>query len=123
MTSLIGVLGAGSWGTALSHILAYNGHDVVLWSYEDDVAEQINQERTNGRYLPGVQLAGGLRATTDMAEAIVESSVVLSVSPSHVVRPVTKAAADLLGAHRPLVVSASKGLETSTDLRMSEVLN
>lgn len=123
MTSAIGVLGAGSWGTALSHILAHNGHDVVLWSFEADVAAQINEERTNRRYLPGVRLSDGLRATTDMAEAIVEAPVLLSVSPSHVVRPVMEKAADLLGSGRPLLVSASKGLESSTDLRMSQVLS
>lgn len=122
MTTRIAVLGAGSWGTALADVLSRNGHDVVLWAWEPDVAREIAEKHRNDRYLPGVELSAGLVASADMAEALKEADVLLSVSPSHVVREVAEQARTLLGERRPVLVSASKGLEISSGLRMSEVL-
>lgn len=116
----VGVLGAGAWGTALGDTLARNGHRARLWCHDPAVAEQIRGEGRNGKYLPGVELHPGLEATADMAEALEGARVVLSVSPSHVVREVAEAARPHLD--RPLLVSASKGIEIETGLRMSEVL-
>ncbi len=122
MTTRIAVLGAGSWGTALADVLSRNGHDVVLWAWEPDVAREIAEKHRNDRYLPGVELSAGLVASADMAEALKEADVLLSVSPSHVVREVAEQARTFLGERRPVLVSASKGLEISSGLRMSEVL-
>ncbi len=118
----IAVLGAGSWGTALADVLARNGHSTVLWAYEDAVAEEIAREARNEKYLPGVELNRRLEATADIGEAVAGATVVVSVSPSHVVRSVMEQAATRLGEERPIIVSASKGLEIRTDLRMSQVL-
>lgn len=118
----IAVLGAGSWGTALANVLASNGHPTRLWAYEAAVADQINLEHSNDKYLSGIDLEESLAATADMAEALEEAGVVVSVSPSHVVRSVMEEARRHLGDRLPLLVSASKGLESHTDLRMSEVL-
>jgi glycerol-3-phosphate dehydrogenase (NAD(P)+) len=118
----VAALGAGSWGTALSDVLVRNGHSAVLWAYEPEVAESIRRTRRNEKYLPGVELAAGLEATSDMATALDGAGVLLSVSPSHVVRSVIEQARPHLRSPPPLIVSASKGLEMGTSLRMSEVL-
>lgn len=118
----VAVLGAGSWGTALADVLARNGHSTILWAYEASVAETIQNQGRNDRYLPGVELDARLVVTSDMAASLEHAEVVVSVSPSHVVRSVMQRAADILDGRMPLLVSASKGLELRTDLRMSEVL-
>jgi len=121
VTARAGVLGAGAWGTALANVLAKKGVATTLWSYERDVADGINAEHRNARYLEGVALHPALRATPDMAEALEGAEVVVSVSPSHVVRRVMGDAAPHL---RPgaLVVSASKGIENESLKTMDEVL-
>jgi len=118
----IAVLGAGSWGTALANVLASNGHSTQLWAYEPAVALDVRANRRNEKYLPDVDLETALGATPDMAEALEDASVVVSVSPSHVVRSVMEEARQHLAGSRPLIVSASKGIEIHTDLRMSQVL-
>jgi glycerol-3-phosphate dehydrogenase (NAD(P)+) len=116
----VGVLGAGAWGTALAHTLASNGHEVTVWAYEADVAEEIQSAARNSRYLPDVDLAPGLRATSQIGTALSDAGLVVSVSPSHVVRDVISEARPLLT--NQTIVSASKGIEIGTDLRMSEVM-
>lgn len=121
MSAKVAVVGAGSWGTALANLLARKGVPTVLWSHEADVAEAIEREHRNPRYLSEVPLDPRLRATPVMAEAVRGAEVVVSVSPSHVVRPVmAEAARDM----RPdaLVVSASKGIEVETLETMDVVL-
>ena len=115
------VVGAGSWGTALANLLAKKGGETILWSYEPEVAESIRAEQVNRRYLDGVRLDRRLRVTTDMEEALDGAPVVLSVSPSHVVRPVMAQAARHM-APGALVVSASKGIENESLKTMDEVL-
>jgi glycerol-3-phosphate dehydrogenase (NAD(P)+) len=116
-----GVVGAGSWGTALANLLAKKGIETILWSYEADVAEAINRDHRNPTYLSDITLAPTLRATASLREAVENTDVVVSVSPSHVVRAVMRDAAAHL---RPdvLLVSASKGIETDTLQTMDEVL-
>lgn len=121
MNETIGVVGAGSWGTTLANVLAKKGHLVRLWSFEADVTAEIVETRENGVYLPGVTLDERLSATSDLAEAVTGAGVVVSVSPSQHVRAVMAEAAPALGDD-VLVVSASKGIETSTLRTMAEVL-
>lgn len=121
MTGTIAVIGAGSWGTALANLLARKGGDVVLWSYEEDVAEAIQREHRNPRYLSEIPLEPSLRATPDIPVAVRGAEVVVSVSPSHVVRPVMKEVAEHL-ERGVSVVSASKGIEVETLQTMDEVL-
>jgi glycerol-3-phosphate dehydrogenase (NAD(P)+) len=115
------VIGAGSWGTALANLLARKGVETVLWSFEPDVAEAIEHEHQNPRYLEGVALDPRLRATGDMEEAVRGAACVVSVSPSHVVRQVMGKAARFIDPGA-LVVSASKGIENDTLKTMDEVL-
>jgi glycerol-3-phosphate dehydrogenase (NAD(P)+) len=117
----IAVIGAGSWGTALAELLASKGLPTTLWSHEPEVAEAVNREHRNPRYLPEVALDPRLRASSSMEDALEGATVVLSVSPSHVVRPVMERAASSIAADA-LVVSASKGIENETLLSMDEVL-
>ena len=114
------VVGAGAWGTALAALLARNGHEVRIWSYEPEVAEAINAARRNP-YLEGVELPAGLCAETDLAAAVRDAPLVVSAVPSQFVRHVMSEAAVAL-ERDALVVSASKGLELGSLLRMDEVL-
>jgi glycerol-3-phosphate dehydrogenase (NAD(P)+) len=115
------VIGAGSWGTALADHLARQGVPTILWSFEPDVADSINREHVNSRYLSEIRLDPRLRATTDLAEAAHEARVIVSVSPSHVVRPVMSSLAPSIHSEA-IVVSASKGIEVETLQSMDEVL-
>lgn len=117
----VAVVGAGSWGTALANLLALKGFETVVWSYEPEVAESIQREHRNRRYLTEIDLDARLRATTSIEEAVSGASVVVSVSPSHVVREVMASAAPHLSADT-LVVSASKGIEIETLRMMDGVL-
>ena len=114
------VVGAGAWGTALAIVLERNGHDVCVWSYERDVAQAINGERRNP-YLEGIVLPERLRAETDLGTAVRGAELVVSATPSQFVRRVMSDAAPELDSSA-LLVSASKGIELGTLLRMDEVL-
>lgn len=117
----IGVIGGGSFGTALAKILAEAGRDVVLWCHSPAVAAGINEQRENATYLPGVTVPVTVRATSDLGEAVADREVLLAMGPSHVLREVMEAARPCIHG-QPLIVSAAKGIEEGTHLRMSEVL-
>ncbi len=121
MAIRVGVIGAGAWGTALAHLMASKGDEVVVWAFEPEVAEEINTENENRTYLPDAELPAGLRATNSLAEALDGRELVISVMPSHVVRDVMGRAAPHLPEGVP-VVSASKGIENETLMTMSEVI-
>lgn len=118
----IAVIGAGSWGTTLANLLAKKGHPVTLWAYEPEVASAIEEHRENPQFLPGIALDSRLRATSDLAEAVPGADVVVVVSPSQHVRRVMGEAARYV-PDRALIVSASKGIETTTLKTMAEVLS
>jgi len=117
----VAVLGAGSWGTTLANLLAKKGLPVRLWSFEAEVAASIRERHENVQYLPGIWLDERLQATTSMADAVRDATVVVSVSPSQHVRGVMEQAVPHLGEDA-LVVSASKGIETATQKTMAEVM-
>ena len=116
------VIGAGAWGTALSAVLAENGHDVTIWAFEPDVAEAIEDRHENPRFLPGTALAASIRGTTDKAEALTDAELVVVASPSHVVRAVLESchARTLSTA---TVVVATKGIERGTLSLMTDVVS
>ena len=113
------VLGSGGWGTALSLVLHRNGHPVTLWSHVPEKAAYMERARENPR-LEGVPLPPELRLTADMA-CLTEAELVVVAVPSYAVRETAHAAAPLL---RPdtLLVTAAKGIERDTPLRMSQIL-
>jgi len=118
----VAVVGGGAWGTALADLLARKGEQVTLWAREAEVVEGVNREHRNEMFLPGASLAPALRADGDIAAAIRGVETVVSVAPSHAVRPVMAEAAKTLDRSRPLVVSASKGLDPERLERPSCVL-
>lgn len=117
----IGVIGAGSWGTALAKLLSDKGYSVSLWCFEPELAEQINATHENTMYLPGYRLAPTLTATNDLAACVRDTSMIVSVPPSHVVRQTLAAVADVIPTGVP-IVSASKGIENETLMLVSEIL-
>ena len=118
----VAVIGAGSWGTALSLVAARAGHDVRLWSHSRDVALSLQQDRENRVYLPGFQLPPNITASETLDEVVSDAEIVLVVVPSHVCREVYSQLAPHLSAES-IVVSATKGIEISTQMRIEEVAN
>jgi len=121
MEESVAILGAGNMGTALAQFIAKSGRTVRLWSNEADVLKEIHQQRSNSRYLPGVQLHPGIEAKEDIGEALASSWLVLLTVPSQAVRPVARAAAPHL-TYPQTLLNVAKGLEERTHLRMSQVL-
>ncbi len=121
METRIGVIGAGSWGTALAGLLAGKGCAVDLWVFEPEVRRQIETERENRLFLPGVVLPEALRPSNDLASVSRDKDFLVVVVPSHVLRSVAERLAGVL-APGTVVVSASKGIENRTHLTMSGVL-
>src|SRR5438128_5711960 len=113
------VIGGGSWGTALASVLGNNGHDVVIWSFEQDVAEAIATRRENPKYMPGVQLPQSVTATHDLPRSLAGAELVLAVHPSHVTPPLMRQALPSLPKATP-VASAPQGVENDTLLSMDE---
>jgi len=117
----LAVIGAGSWGTALAIVLAPRFSSVRLWVYEADLAARMHATRENDTYLPGFPLAPHIEVTSLLRHALERADIVLSVMPSHLVR-------SLFGQMLPFLndsmvfVSATKGLENDTLLRVSEVI-
>lgn len=115
------VLGAGSWGTALAIHLERVGHDVRLWARDGSLVREMLARRANAVYLPDVVLPPRVRPVAGLAEALADAELVVCAVPSHGVRGVMQAAAAHL--RTPVtVVSATKGLEEATLLRVSELL-
>jgi glycerol-3-phosphate dehydrogenase (NAD(P)+) len=114
------VLGAGSWGTTLAALSA-GRHDTLLWARDPIHADTIDRSRENAKYLPGTPLPGGLRATSDLAEAAGHAQVLVVGVPTSAFREVLRAAAPSVAPWIP-VVSLAKGLEQGSRLRMTEVI-
>ena len=116
----IAVLGAGSWGTALSVHLARLGHDVRLWGRDAALVDRLTTSRVNADYLPGVGLEG-VRPTTSIEDAVAGVSLVVVAVPSQGLRAVVHRAVPHVPSTAPFL-SATKGLEHGTLYRMSEVI-
>ena len=117
----IAVLGAGSWGTALSVHLAKQGHQVRLWGRDQRLVDEMRARRANAVYLADVTLPKGVSVTSDVDEALNHADLVVSAVPSHGCRAVLRAAAPYIKPGATMV-SATKGLEADTLLRLSEVI-
>jgi glycerol-3-phosphate dehydrogenase (NAD(P)+) len=120
--SRIAVLGAGAWGTALALSLARRGgHELILWSHSPALAEQLNDVGENLPYLPGYTLPVDIMVTSDLPGAIFEADILLCVTPSQHLRGVLTNIAPLLTRNQ-IIVSASKGIEDVSYMRMSQVV-
>ena len=117
----IGVVGGGSWGTALAFLLAKNGFDLDLWVFEEEVREQIQNHRENKVFLPDAKLPEGILPTCDLKQAVSGKDLVLVVVPSHHMRGIACEMAPYMDENT-IVVTASKGIENKTHLTMTGVL-
>ena len=120
--SEIAVIGAGAWGTGISIALGRKGsHRVRLWAHEKEVCDSITQQRVNQKFLPGCSIPDSVTPSNDLGAAIDGAEIVVSVMPSQHCRGLV----EKMRAHlQPgtLIVSATKGLEESSLLRMTEVI-
>lgn len=116
----VGIVGAGSWGTALANLLAEKGYTVDMWVYEPELCRDIAEKRENTFYLPGVPIHERIVPHTAFAPVVVNHSLVVMVVPSHVYREVAEKVVPHLDQDA-VVVSATKGIENDTLLTMSGV--
>ena len=120
--SQIGVLGAGSWGTALAIQGARAGCEVKLWARDADLAKKMAERRENAKYLPGHELPEGIEPISNMHD-LEGSEVIVVVVPSHGFRQVVREFLESWGGRETLtMISATKGIEVDTTSRMSEVV-
>jgi len=120
--SKIAIIGAGAWGTALAIVLGRKGtHQIRLWAREAEVRDSISSRRINELFLPGHEIPDSVSVTGDLREALRHAEILVSVMPSQHCR-------QMFGEMRPLLtgnmlfVSATKGLEEHSFLRMTEVI-
>ena len=120
--SRIAVIGAGAWGTSLAIVLGRKGvHDVRLWARENEVRESISTKKVNELFLPGQAIPEGLLVTGALDEALDDTEIIVSVMPSQHCRALFQQVAPHLKSEA-LIVSATKGLEETTLLRMTQVI-
>jgi glycerol-3-phosphate dehydrogenase (NAD(P)+) len=118
----VSVIGAGGWGTALAILIANNGFDVCLWSRNAAFADTLDRERNNYKYLPGVPIPETIAITIDLHRAA-SADVIVFATPSTALRLISRSlASSAIPGSSTVIVSAVKGLERGTGLRMSEIL-
>lgn len=117
----VSIIGAGSWGTALSVVLQSNGHDVLIWAREPEIVNAINDNHRNPTYLPDLQLPEAIRATHDFKEASTGRDMIVFATPSHTMREVATRIKPYLGGNE-IIVTVSKGIEKETFMTMTQVL-
>jgi glycerol-3-phosphate dehydrogenase (NAD(P)+) len=121
--SKIAIIGAGAWGTALSIVLGRSGrHNVSLWAFEKEVRDSIEHTRANSLFLPQNKIPESVSVTGNLQDALAGAQIVVSAMPSQHCRRLFK---EMAASLRPemLLVSATKGLEQATFLRMTEVIS
>ncbi len=120
--SRIAIIGAGAWGTGLAIVLGRQGrHQVGLWAHEADVCRTINETRVNEEFLPGRTVPDSVSASNDLASVLDGSEIVVSVMPSQHCRGIFAQMRALISP-QTLIVSATKGLDEGSLLRMTEVI-
>ena len=120
-TAKIGVVGAGSWGTALTKLLADKGYAPELWVYETEVREQIRTLRENKVFLPGETLPDQIVPSGDLEKVASDKDLLLVVVPSHFMREMAGKMSPYV-ASDTIVVTASKGIENTTHMTMTQIL-
>lgn len=118
----VGVLGAGSWGTALALLLEKNGHDVTIWSIDKNEVEMLNQKREHESKLPGVRIPDEIVITNDLESAIKGKDFLVLAVPSPFTRSTAKSMAPYV-ADGQIIVDVAKGIEETTLMTLSEQIN
>jgi len=115
------VLGTGAWGTTLAQVLCDAGHEVLMWGRNAAVVEEINESRSNVKFLPGIYLPESLKATTDIQSAFDFGSAVVLAVPAQTLRENLKSWSANFPRNLP-IISTLKGIEADTMSRMTEVI-
>lgn len=121
----VGILGSGSWGTAISQHLAKNGVTVKLWGRDESLLKSIQEKRENASYLPNIKLSENIISTINLDEAINEVSAIVLCLPSSQTRKVLEICKNDLGllSIKTPIISTAKGLEIHSNRRVSEVID
>ena len=116
----IAVIGSGSWGTAISILLAQKGYEVCLWSWKQEETDRLNKDRENKEFLPGCAFPENIICSHSMAECTKDASLVITAVPSPATRTIAKQLSEVIvpGQH---ILNISKGIEHKTLMRLSEV--
>ncbi|MBW1845921.1 MAG: NAD(P)-dependent glycerol-3-phosphate dehydrogenase [Deltaproteobacteria bacterium] len=117
----IGVVGAGSWGTAIANLLGDKGFKVHLWAFEKEIFQEIYEVKENKTFLPSISLSPNIIPSNDLAEVVSEKDLIILVVPSQHMREISSAMTGYVSKNA-IVVSASKGIENKTHLRMTGIL-
>jgi len=117
----ISVLVGGSWGTTLAILLAENGHQVSLWQFDSHLAEIMTNTRENPGFLPGIRIPEDILISSSLKKILVKPEIIVFVVPSHFLRETARKVATIIPKPK-LIVSGTKGIETGSFKRMSEVL-
>lgn len=117
----VAVFGAGSWGTALAIVLADNKHHVKLWSYRHEQVVEINDKRTNNKYLPNIDLPKNIVAYSDIEKTVKDCDYILLVVPTKAIREVCQKIKPYINENH-IIIHASKGIEPNTHKRISEMI-
>ena len=115
----VGVLGAGSWGTALSVLLTENGHQVTVWSIDENEVNMLNEKREHVQKLPGVKLPDSMVVTTDLEGTVKGKDFLVLAVPSPFTRSTAKKMAPFV-AEGQIIVDVAKGIEEATLLTLSK---
>lgn len=121
MSRSVTVFGAGAWGSTMAQVLHDAGNDVLLWGRSEGVVAEINNLHTNQKYLAEHILPEGLRATSNLEEAFAHSEIYILAIPAQQLRPMLAEWKPLI-SHDAIVVSTLKGIEISTQMRMTEII-
>lgn len=116
----IGIVGAGSWGTALAHLLAEKGYHIDIWVYEPELAEIIALQHENTYYLPGHKISKHIFPSNSLGEVVAGKRLLLMAVPSHVYRDVAQQVLEDLQI-KAVIVSLTKGIENKSLLTMSGI--
>ncbi|SFC28402.1 glycerol-3-phosphate dehydrogenase (NAD(P)+) [Alkalibacterium subtropicum] len=122
MGSRLAVLGAGSWGSALANVLTENGHQVTIWTRDQEQQNEINTRHTNTHYLPEFKFTDEIAATTDLKKAVKDVEAIVVVIPTSGIRELARRLDTILD-RKVTIIHASKGLERKTHKRISTILD
>ena len=117
----IAVIGSGSWGTALAVMFDKYGHDVTMWSFKEEEARRIIEEKEHKEFLPGIKISDTLKVVTSPEEAVENADIIINAIPSKFIRVNMEKFVPFVKKEQ-FIVNVSKGIEEETLLRLSEVL-
>jgi len=122
MKQNIGVIGGGSWGTALARLLANKGFNTSMWIRDKIQVQAINDNKINSKYLPDILLPNNLYITDDLEKTIAGKEILILSVPTHSIRDILTKSKDLIKKDQ-IIVNVAKGIENDTLLRVSEIVN